>query len=298
MDTQYIKDFLHAGKIASEVRAFGKALIIKGASYNQTLLKINQKIKELGAKAAFPPQIALNNVAAHFLPAPGEDIIFSDQVVKLDVGVCFNGAIGDCAVSVDLSGKHISLIEAAESALLAAEQSIKVGLPLCMIGRTIEQTALQYGYRPVRNLAGHGLGPYLIHTPPQIPNFDNGQQECIRPLMSFAIEPFVTNGKGYIHEEGQAMIFSQMKKGPIPTSYPKVFMDAVLSFEGLPFAIHDLLELSIPYSQVKAFLKSLMRSGFLCGYPALVEEERCFVAQAENSVLVDESGQVFISTRY
>ena len=297
MDKQYIQDFLRAGKIASEVRAFGKTLIVKGASYNQVITKINKKIKDLGAKPAFPPQIALNNVAAHFLPHPNEDIIFLDQVVKVDVGVCFNGAIGDCAVTIDLSGKQQSLIDAAENALLAAEKILKVGLPLGMIGKTIEGTIAQYGYRPIRNLAGHGLGPYLIHTAPQIPNYASGQQECITPLMTFAIEPFATNGKGYVHEQGQAMIFCQVKKGPIPLAYPKVFMDAICAFEGLPFALHELLELGISHNQVKAFLKSLVRTGFLCGYPALVEEERCFVAQAENSVLIDESGQVFISTR-
>src|SRR5258706_1290048 len=103
MNQKYQSYFLHAGKLASEVRTYGKSLIKSGASYNGVIKKIGEKIVELGAIAAFPPQIALNDVAAHFLPQPDEDIIFSDQLVKLDIGVCFNGAIGDCAVSVDLS---------------------------------------------------------------------------------------------------------------------------------------------------------------------------------------------------
>jgi methionyl aminopeptidase len=295
--SQYVKDFLQAGKIASCVRAFGKGLIVSGASYNSVIAKINQKIVELGARAAFPPQIALDNVAAHFLPYPTEDIIFSDQVVKLDVGVCYNGAIGDCAVTVDLSGKHQTLVEAAEAALLAAETSLKVGLEIRSIGKVIEETITRYGYRPIKNLSGHGLGMYLIHTAPQIPNYDSRQKDVIRPAMTFAIEPFATNGRGFIHEEGHAAIFSQIKKGSIPQSYPKALMDAIISFEGLPFAIHDLIKTEINLAQLKVFLKALAKSGFLAAYPPLVEKQMSVVAQAENSVLIDEDGQVHITTR-
>src|SRR5689334_20618024 len=119
MNSKYRQNFIKAGAFAREVRAFGKSLIQKGASYNEVLQKVNEKIVALGAKPAFPPQIALNHVAAHYLPMPDEDVIFSDEVVKLDVGVAFEGAIGDCAVTVDLSGKFQPLIDAAEAALLA-----------------------------------------------------------------------------------------------------------------------------------------------------------------------------------
>ena len=126
MNSKYKQNFIQAGALAKEVRAFGKSLIQKGSSYQEVISKIMQKIGELGARPAFPPQIALNHVAAHFLPIPGEDVIFSDQIVKLDVGVCYNGAIGDCAVTVDLSGKYQALVDAAEAALLNAEKSLKM----------------------------------------------------------------------------------------------------------------------------------------------------------------------------
>ena len=167
--SNYVRDFIRAGELAGEVRAFGKALIVKGASYNEVIKRICQKIAELGAKPAFPPQIALNDVAAHFLPQPDEDIIFKDEVIKLDVGLCYNGAIGDCATSIDLSGQHQPLIDAVEKALLAAESIVKVGLEIRRIGKAIEDTITSCGFKPVRNLSGHGLGPYKIHMPPIIP---------------------------------------------------------------------------------------------------------------------------------
>lgn len=56
MDEKYKQDFLKAGALAGEVRAFGKNLIKKGASYNDVLAKINEKITALGARPAFPPR--------------------------------------------------------------------------------------------------------------------------------------------------------------------------------------------------------------------------------------------------
>jgi methionyl aminopeptidase len=297
MKEQYIQDFIRAGKVAKEVRSFGKALIVPGASYNAVIAAIYAKIRELGATPAFPPQIALNEVAAHFLPSPGTDILFSNQVVKLDVGISWNGAIGDCACSVDLSGKHALLIEAAETALLKAEQSIKVGLPVSEIGKIIESTITSLSFQPVRNLSGHGLGFYQVHTSPTIPNYHDRSTAVIRPGMTFAIEPFATTGKGMIFEASDPTIFAFLKARPVKSSHAKALISKIATFKGLPFSIHDLLSEEESLVEVKLGLNELMALKVIEGYPPLVEETRGLVAQAENSVLVDNSGQVVITTR-
>jgi methionyl aminopeptidase len=297
MKEQYKQDFLHAGVIAKEVRAFGKSLIKKGASYNQVIAQIQQKILETGARPAFPPQIALDDVAAHFLPFPGSDIIFSTEVVKLDVGICYNGAIGDCAVTVDLSGKHQALVNAAEAALLNAEQSIKVGLPLREIGKIIEQTISSHGFKAIKNLSGHGLGYYKIHTAPTIPNYEDNSIAVIKPGMTFAIEPFATTGKGMIYEAGDPTIFSLIQERPIRSDKARALLPKIKTFKGLPFAIHDLLSNEMPLIETKMAIAELLAAGIIVGYPPLIEEAHGMVAQAENSVLVDDKGQVFITTR-
>ena len=208
MNEQYRQNFIRAGAIAKQVRAFGKSLIKPGASYNEVISQIHKKIIEFGARAAFPPQMALDAVAAHFLPQPGFDIIFSKEVVKLDIGVCLDGAIGDCAVTVDLSGKYQALIDAAEAALLNAEQMIKVNLPIREIGNVIAKTISSHGFKPIKNLSGHGLGYYQVHRKPTIPNYDNNSDALIQPGMTFAIEPFSTNGQGLIYESQNPTIFS------------------------------------------------------------------------------------------
>lgn len=299
MNEKYSQDFIKAGALAREVRLFGKSLIKKDGSYNEVINKINEKIAELGAIPAFPPQIALNNVAAHFLPEPGEEIIFSDEVVKLDIGVCYNGAIGDCAVTIDLSGKFQKLVEAAEAALAAAEENIKVGVTFGEIGRIIEERISSYGFSPIKNLSGHGLGYYKIHTAPCVPNYNDRSTAAVKRGMTFAIEPFATDGKGFIYEVGQAAIFSHTKKrAKFPLSTVEAFLlEKIKSFNGLPFAIHSFMGESFSLSEVKKGFYELLREGVIVGYAPLVEESKKMVAQAENSVLVDKQGKVFITTR-
>ena len=297
MNKKYKQDFLHAGSLAKQVRHFGKSLITKGASYNEVIARINKKIDDLGARPAFPPQIALNDVAAHFLPQPDEDIIFSDQVVKLDVGICYNGAIGDCAVTIDLSGKFQKLVDAVEAALLAAEQSITIGKPLREIGKVIEDTITSYGYTSVKNLGGHGLGFNKIHTPPMFPNYHDKSTEVIKPEMTFAIEPFATNGKGFIYVADNPTIFSFQKKRNLPSPISQYLVEKIKSFEGLPFAMHHFMGGGYPLNEIKQGLAELMTAEVITGYPPLIEEAHGMVAQAENSVLVDKDGKVTITTR-
>lgn len=292
MNRSYKEHFITAGKIAKEVRAYGKSLLVPGASYNETRAKIVEMIHTMGAIPAFPPQIALDTVAAHYLVDPGSDHLFSTELIKLDIGVCYKGAIGDTAVTVDLSGKHQLLIDAVEKALLRAEQIIEVGLEVRAIGRVIHETIASFGLNPIENLAGHGLGLYKIHTPPTIPNIDNGSKALIRPGMTFAIEPFATDGQGLIYEAGNPTIFAQNKplgKSPLHKK--------IASFNGLPFALHDLQAVSGDVAAVQKELLRLTKTAHVSAYGPLHEVSKGMVAQAENSVLVDDAGAVFITTR-
>ncbi|MFI5343777.1 MAG: M24 family metallopeptidase [Chlamydiales bacterium] len=297
MKEEYIQNFIHAGRLAKEVRAYGKALIIRGASYNDVISKINQKIHALGAIPAFPPQMALNHVAAHFLPWPGEDILFSDELIKLDIGVCYQGAIGDCAVTVDLSGDHQSIIDAAEAALLAAEQCIKVGRSFREIGRIIDRTISSYGLESVKNLCGHGLGHYQVHMPPSIPSYDDRSKGEVVPGMTFAIEPFATNGKGRVYLDGNPTIFSFLTDCPSLSEFVSSLLKKIKTFNDLPFAIHDLIGTDFPLIAVEVGLTELLKAGAIAGYAPLIEEAHGMVAQAENSVLIDNRGRVIITTR-
>ena len=58
---------------------------------------------------AFPVQVNLGHIAAHYCAEPNDEITFKDEVICMDVGAHYNGAIGDNALSVDLSGKYYGM---------------------------------------------------------------------------------------------------------------------------------------------------------------------------------------------
>ena len=86
------QDYIKAGEIAAKALKYGAELIKPGASWSEVADKIEAKIHELGGEIAFPAQMSLGDVAAHYIPALGEDVVFKDEVVCLDVGVHVNGA--------------------------------------------------------------------------------------------------------------------------------------------------------------------------------------------------------------
>lgn len=291
------EDILKAGKIAGQVRDYGASLIKSGASYMAIYNAIRDKIQELGAKPAFPPQMALNDVAAHFLPELGKDIVLSDEVVSLDVGVEVNGAIGDTAITIDLSNNYQKLNAAVQKALQNALDTIKVGVELKEVGKVIEKTIADEGFESVKNLSGHGLGLYQIHTKPSIPNYDNGSTLTFEPNMHFAVEPFATTGKGLIYDAGNPTIFTLTGKKPVRSLFTREVLKVMEKYNGLPFSVHDLQKAGLAPFKIAFAIKELSLLGVLVDHGALVEEKHGIVVQAEHTVYIDASGTVHITTR-
>ena len=105
-----MKDWIKAGEIAAEAREYGKKWIKPRRSHRVATEKIEAKILELGGELAFPTQISANNIAAHYNSLINTDYNFHEgDVIKLDVGVHINGAIGDTAITIDL-GDNSKLI--------------------------------------------------------------------------------------------------------------------------------------------------------------------------------------------
>lgn len=291
-----IEDWKKAGKIAAEVLEHGRSLIKPGASYLEVTEKIENKIKELGAEPAFPPQMAINEVAAHFTVNPDEDIKFEEQLVSLDIGIHVNGCIGDTACTVDLSKKYEKLVLASEEALANAIEIIKAGTKLSEIGKTIEQTAKKHGFVPVKNLTGHGLEPYNIHSYPSIPNYDNEDDTELEDGQIIAIEPFITDGAGMIYESGKGNIFAQIDKKPVRSNITREVLKKIESYEGLPFTTRWLAK-EIPIVKVRFGLMDLLKNEIIKEYPPLPDVNRGFVSQSEHTLLVKKDGCEILTSR-
>jgi len=295
MDKKIKQNYIKAGKISAEVLEYGKSLIKKGNYLLETAELIEKKIFELGGKPAFPVQISCNEIAAHFCVEEDNKTVFDEQVVSLDLGVHVDGAIGDNAYTIDLSGSYNDLVKAAQKALEESLKVINVGTELREIGKIINDTIKSYGCNPVRNLSGHGLDLYNIHTKPTIPNIDNGDKTTLKKGMAFAVEPFATTGSGIVHESGLASVFMLEHKKPVRSPITREVLKEIETYEGLPFAKRWLTRRF--GAKANFALRELAQLGMIHQFPPLVEVNKGIVTQAEHSVLIDEHGEVVVLTK-
>jgi len=227
-------DWKEAGEIARLALQYGASLIKKKASFLEVSDAVEKKIHDLGGIPAFPAQISCDGIAAHYCAHPDDVTVFEDQLVNLDVGVCFNGAIGDNAMCIDLSGQWSDLVKASREALDNVLKIAQIGTPLREMGRTIQETIESYNFVPVRNLSGHGLDEWMIHTSPTVPNIDNGDTTELEDGMTLAIEPFASNGHGMIHEKGIASIFSHVAARPTRNPYAREILRVIEPLKQTP----------------------------------------------------------------
>ncbi len=280
-----IEPWKKAGKIAAEVLEFGRKLVKKDASILEVADKIEAEIIRKGARPAFPVNISLNEVAAHQTPEIGDERKFKDELVKLDVGVGYEGAIGDTACTIDLSGKYSNLIKASEEALANAIKLSTPGTTLGEIGKAIEETIKSHGFEPIRNLSGHGLEINNFHAEPSIPNYDSKDDTKLEDGQIIAIEPFATDGAGLIVEGHNAEIFQLIQLKPLRDMTARQMLGQMMEYEGLPFASRWF---KFPKFRVNLVLKEMDKNKMLILYPQLIEKNKGMVSQAEHSVVVGE----------
>jgi methionyl aminopeptidase len=292
MEEEILNAYIKAGKIAAEARAYGESLIKVGAKLVDVTQAVEKKITELGGEFAFPPQISLNSIAAHYAALQDDQTIFKEgDVVKLDLGVHIEGYVADTAITVDL-GNNTELVKASQQALANALKIIRPGVTLSEIGRTIQESIEEKGYTPIRNLSGHGLGRFIIHTTPSIPNIDTKDTTSLKEDQVIAIEPFATTGQGLVGESGMASIFSLVQKKPVRNALTRDVLRTIEQYQGLPFS-HRQLILQLGPGKVAFALRELKQLGCIHEYPPLKEKANGLVSQAEHSVIVKEKPIIY-----
>lgn len=291
VDPHALDSFRAAGRIAAECREWAREHIRPGVEVREILETIEGMIRERGAAPGFPAQSSRNSIAAHYCSPPGDPLRYEEgDCVKVDLGVHVDGYVADTATSVDLSldGRWRSLIQASADALAAAIATIENGVPVGEIGAAIERTITGAGFNPVRNLTGHGLGRWKVHTPPQIPNQGERGGQRLKEGMVFAIEPFACDGRGYISERGKAEVFMMVRPPLKAKGLDRAVLKEIESWRGLPIARRYFSHL--PEEAVEDTISKLARQGVLMRYPPLVEEEGTMVAQTEHSIFLGPEG--------
>lgn len=287
-----IENWRKAGKIAAEALKYGGGLIKKGSSLLTVSDQIEKKIIDLGGKMAFPAQISCDHIAAHYCAEPDDKTVFEDQLACLDVGVEVEGAIGDNALTVDLSGKHTELVKASREALNNAIKIIQIGTPLGEIGKTIQETISSYGFSPIKNLSGHGLDYYNIHTRPTIPNFDTGDKTKLEKGMVIAVEPFATTGAGMIYELERANIFALVNPKPVRSPFAREILKFITqNYKTLPFTTRWLSK-KFGLGKTNFALRELLKNEIIKQFPPLPEKNKGMVSQAEHTLLIDDKVEI------
>jgi methionyl aminopeptidase len=189
-----------AGTVLDEVAAFIKP----GLTTRDVDEFAAERIKSYGAKSAFLGYrkypcyicISVNDQVVHGL-AGTRQLKFGD-IVSLDVGVVYNGFIGDTARTVAVGGCGVlgqKLMDVTEKSLMEGIAQAVPGKRIVDISRAVQAYVEGNGFSVVREFVGHGVGRSM-HEDPQIPNFDEGKKRSpeLRPGMTLAIEPMVNTG--------------------------------------------------------------------------------------------------------
>jgi methionine aminopeptidase, type II len=285
LTSEQYQNHREAGEILAQVREEVRDRVEVGASHLDVARWAEDRVRELGGEPAFPVNVSIDEEAAHATPDADDGATFGEEMVNLDIGVHVDGWLADSAVTVDLSGNP-ELVEASAEALDAALEVVAAGVETGEIGAVVEETIEGYGYNPVVNLTGHGLGRWEQHTEPNIPNRAVSQGVELQAGDVVAIEPFATDGSGKVSEGSEEEIFALEREGSVRNRAARQALDQITDqFRTLPFATRWL---DVPRASMA--LRRLKRQDVVHGYPVLKESDGCLVSQTEHTVVVTEDG--------
>lgn len=269
---------------------------------NMPIIEICEKaenlIRKKGAKPAFPCNVSVNEIAAHYTSPPNDKRrIPENSLVKVDIGAHIDGYLTDTAITVCLNPEYKSLAETAERALEAAVENIQPGMSTSNLGSIIERTIRSRGFKPVSNLTGHQVGRYIVHTGTSLPNVSQLFSSKIKLGAVYAVEPFVTlpNAAGRVENGDETTIFRFAKSRSMRNPFAKQLLKYIEeNFRTLPFA-ERWLQNVVPQEHHGEAFHELLASKALMKYPTFVEASGKAVAQAEHTVLIVEKGCVVLT---
>ncbi|MGQ9680783.1 MAG: type II methionyl aminopeptidase [Candidatus Bathyarchaeia archaeon] len=287
------EELFTSGKIAYTVKERIRNYVKVGTRVIDICEKVEAWVKELGGLPAFPCNVDINEVAAHYT-SPSEDssIIPPGSLVKIDIGVHVDGYPADTATTICFNPELNRLVEAAEMALEAGIRSIKADVKASEIGYRIENTIKSMGLKPIRNLTGHKMARYVIHAGEIIPNVSSLNSHKLREGDVYAVEPFTTlpEASGEVYDGPSGHIFQFQKKRAVEGKHSKEMLKLIQTkYRTLPFTSRWIMK-EFPEPEAKSAFEELLKSKCLYAYPQLIEMKRRPVAQAEHTLIVTKDG--------
>ncbi len=298
MSPEVIDRYVKAGRTVKEIRSRIVNLVREGESFLDICVDIEETTRKKGCEPAFPCNIGVNEVAAHYTASiDDQNVIPADSVVKLDLGAHVDGYVADSAVTVILNPEYEPMLIAAEEALDRALKIISPGTKIRDVSMTIQRTIVAYGYQPISNLCGHGIKPYIVHASPSIPNvaspFLYGKLESDNV---YAIEPFVTtkDAAAVVVDGPCGNIYHLTKlKRPKDENCEKLFDRIYAAYRTLPFTTRWILKETS--NEASRSLERLLETRHVEAYSVFYERTGKPVVQAEHSILLTEKDVILLT---
>jgi len=188
-------------QLAAQTLKYAATLIHPGVTTGQINQLVHQFILDHDATPAplhyqdFPKSIctSINNVVCHGIPSFKVKLRQGD-IINIDITTILNGFYGDTSATFPVGKipyKTQLLLRRVKKSLALGIAAALPGAPVNNIGKVIQSYVQKFGYSPVRQLGGHGVG-LEFHEDPFIYHFDTGSNETmLKPGMIFTIEPMI-----------------------------------------------------------------------------------------------------------
>jgi len=291
-----IESLTKAGNIAQEVKTFIKPQLEVGVNVFNLIEKTEAKIIDLGGNWAFPINVSINNIAAHYTSPIKDDelTIKNGDVVKIDLGVHIDGYIVDTAFTVSFNDDKAleNIIQATEVALEAAKLMAKPKIHTKELGKKIEEIVKGFKYNPIKELGGHQIERWTVHGKKQLPELGNQGGDIMEEGEVFGVEIFASTGEGSVHNTNSSYIYELNPfagRVPLRRKTSKQILGHInKNYKTLPFAERWLAK---EFRMGVAFgLQELVQQGKVQAHYVLAEQKGEFVAQSEETILITEDG--------
>ncbi len=291
-----IESLRKAGKIAQDVKKYIKPKIKVGVNVYDLIAETETRINELEGICAFPVNLCINNIAAHYTSPIKDDgtEIKEEDLVKIDLGVHIDGYIVDTAFSVNFNEDEPlqNIIQATEIALDAAKMMVKPKTNTQDIGKKIEDIVKGFKYNPIRELGGHQIERWTVHGKKRLPELGSQGGDVMEAGEVFSIEIFASTGEGSVHNTQYSYIYEinpYSGRVPLRRKTSKQILGFVnKNYKTLPFAerwVAKEFRLGVAFG-----LQELVQQGKLQAHNVLAEKKGVYVAQIEETILITEEG--------
>lgn len=202
---QKMKD---AGKLLYEVESRVREAIQPGVTTADLDVLAEQLIRKGGAIPSekgyegYPCSIcaSVNDMVVHGIPSD-RIVLREGDIITVDCTLLLDGWQADSAFTVGVG----AISENARRLIIATEECFWEGIRQCVagnrlgdLGHAVDAHAREYGFQPIRDYTGHGIGREM-HEDPSVFNYGEPCRGLrLRRGMTLAVEPMIVEGDWHI----------------------------------------------------------------------------------------------------